>query len=33
MGGMAIETPTGTRLAPEFEGPYWHDHGGEGLTF
>jgi hypothetical protein len=33
MAGMAIETPTGTRLAPELERPYWHDHEGERLTF
>jgi hypothetical protein len=33
MAGMAIETPPHTRLAPELERPYWHDHHGERLTF
>jgi hypothetical protein len=33
MAGLAIETPTGTRLAPELERPYWHDHQGERLSF
>jgi hypothetical protein len=33
MAGMAIETPTRPRLAPEPERPYWHDREGERLTF
>ena len=33
MTGMAIETPTGSRLAPERERPYWCDHEGERVTF